>query len=726
MSKSYQSQLRCVLQSSAAAGSLLALGLGFNAATPAAATAQEATGDTIVVTARKREENLQDIPDAVTAIRAEEIETRNITDLGDLSNTIPNFLLRETQQPGTAFIASRGVAMQRFQEPSVAIVIDGVQLVSQYQILQAFYDVEQIEVLRGPQGSLYGRNAIGGAINITTKQPGDEFEGYVKGRYGVGPDYGARASVSGPLVEDKLYFTVLGAYRDFEGVIDNVTTGDEADFEEMAYVRGRLLFNVADNVTLDLRGSHEDREGGVGYFLNIDSGNVNDLSQLPRGGTEGAGERTLTDASVKLEWDLGGATLTGVGAYSKLDDDYLQDVDYEPVAALDGLQFVDVEAFTGELRLTSDSDSALRWLIGAYYADIDQDIQTIIAANPCFFVDPFSCPLGGPVAFPDRVDIPFGNNRNNNETFAVFGQLNYDVAESTELTLGLRYDRDKRTQFDVLLSTTDEETFDAVQPKVSLAHRWSPVALTYATVSRGFRSGAFNGTDFVIRLYDAETLWNYEVGAKLDLFENRLRINSAAFYLDYADRQEYVLQGGTGAQTLFNIPESRIIGVEVESIAYLADGVTAEFNFGFIDSEIKETNDAAELALQMINGLDPSITFEGNELPNIPRVTLNGALQFERSLTPEIDGLLRLSATHRDGLHWSLGNANDEQDAVTLVNINASLTYGFATLSAYAENLFDEEYYAEVALPGFGSINPVPAGFRARGRLAGVELKLAL
>jgi iron complex outermembrane receptor protein len=519
--------------------------------------------------------------------------------------------------------------------------------------------------------------------------------------------------VDDPIIEDKVHYSVLGVYRDKDGLIYNVATGEEADFEELSYARGSLRFELSPALAATLQGSFESREGGVGYFNNIPSGDVNDTSPPVSTGSEGFAERELTDLSANLSWETVLGELSATTAYSEVSDRFFQDIDFEAVAAIDADQSVDVESISQEIRLTSQSSSSLRWLIGAYFADIDQDVSTFLLINPCFLINPLSCPTG-PVPRDGAIVSPFGVNENNNRTYAAFGQINYDLSSDLELTLGLRYDRDRRTQFSVTETRQRRKTFDALQPKLSLAYRWHDDVMTYVTASKGFRSGAFNGTDYITRMYDAESLWNYEIGAKSELFDNRLRLNMAAFYMDYEDRQEYVIQPGTGAQTLFNIPKSRIYGFEAEGVARVGDGLSIDVGLGILETEVRK---GSQTIIDTF-GTD----FVGNELPNVPTLTANAGVQYTYFLKSGVLFTGRAEWGLKQGLRWSLGNMNDKQDDVQLVNLRGSITLQKVEFTAYARNLLDEEYYAEVAIPGFGSINPIPGGFRAQPRQIGVEV----
>jgi len=217
------------------------------------AWAQEASSETaahsgeveqIVVTARKREERVQDVPDSISVFTAAALEATRIDNVKDVALRVPNLSIVEAQQPGVALLTIRGVGQARNGEPPIAVVVDGVQLSNAYQITQDLFDIERIEVLKGPQGAVYGRNAIGGAINITTKQPTNDFEGFIQGSYGTGQDWRLSAAISGPIVPDKLLFRLAGSLRDFDGDIESVNAprSKEANWAQDKNIRGSLLF----------------------------------------------------------------------------------------------------------------------------------------------------------------------------------------------------------------------------------------------------------------------------------------------------------------------------------------------------------------------------------------------------------------------------------------------------------------------------------------------------
>lgn len=668
----------------------------------------------VVVTARKQAENVQNVPDAITVLPAATLEQINFRDLGNLNSVLANYQLLETQQPGTALIELRGVTMQRFQEPSVAIIVDGIEQTSQYQILQSMLNVAQIEVLRGPQGSLYGRNAVGGAINIVTQQPGNTLAGLAEAGYAQGDTYHGMLNLNGPLLSDRVHFSLDALYKDSGGLIENVFLHQKADSEIVRYGRARVTADPTDFMFIDARGSYENRAGGVGYFVNIPSGNPNDTTPQAMSGSPGLGSRGLGDGSLLVRFRLPGVDFTTIGSYSTVADHFYQDIDYAPLALIDAYQYVDERSHTVEARVASNSNGAVKWLVGFYSADIEQDVTTLLYISPCLFSNPLSCPVG-PVNPATAIISPFGINQNHNRTYAGFSQVDWAATDRFAVTLGFRYDTDQRRQLSLTDGVAREETFTAPQPKVSLRYHWSDNLMTYATASRGFRSGAFNGTDYITRMYDAETLWNYELGEKSEFLDRRLRLNAAVFYMDYHNQQQYVLQPGTGSQTLFNVPKSRIAGAEIESQIVMGSGFSGSLAVGWLDTKVLESSPEIEAAFG-------GPTFIGNHLPLVPSFSANLGLQYT---VPFPIGTLALHADYsiKQGLHWSLGNVNDTQDAVQLVDARIALTMDRLELSAFGSNLLNHHYYEEVAIPGFGAINPFPGAFPAKPRQVGVNLR---
>src|SRR6187399_1881110 len=278
---------------------------------------EQASGNTIVVTGLRRADELQDTPAAITAFTADTIENARILKPADFIDLTSNVTLVETQNAGNAFIVIRGITQARNSEPSVAVVVDGVQQVNPAQFNQDLFDIEQIEVLKGPQGGLYGRNAIGGAIIIRTKEPTDHFEGKITAGVDNGFGYFARGGVSGPL-SDSIGFRVSGQFTDTDGYIDNPFLGEEADPYQDIALRGNLLFDAGGGWEIDLRGSMDRLETQALYFNIVTD--VNDTSLPVRVNNAGQNDRDIYNLSAKVSYEGENFTATSITSYDTLNE----------------------------------------------------------------------------------------------------------------------------------------------------------------------------------------------------------------------------------------------------------------------------------------------------------------------------------------------------------------------------------------------------------------------
>ncbi|WP_241255221.1 TonB-dependent receptor plug domain-containing protein [Altererythrobacter sp. BO-6] len=329
--------------------------------------ANETTGNQIIVSALRRDESLQDTPAAVTAFTSETIANAGIERPGDFIALTSNVNLVETQNAGNAFIIIRGITQARNSEPSVAVVVDGVQQVNPAQFNQDLFDIEQIEVLKGPQGGLYGRNAIGGAIIITTKKPTDTLEGNFKVGIDNGFGYFLRGGISGPL-SDNVAFRVSGSFYDTDGFIRNEFLGEDADPVKDFSLRANLLVDATDQLSFDLRGSLNQLRTQALYFNIV--GDVNDTSLPVRVNNPGQNDRDIYNLSLKTTFEGDNAVLTSVTSYDTLEEVLTGDAfDFLPIPEsfffnlfeflfgtgngfdLNQSQFLDVKAFSQEVRL---------------------------------------------------------------------------------------------------------------------------------------------------------------------------------------------------------------------------------------------------------------------------------------------------------------------------------------------------------------------------------------
>ncbi len=643
-------------------------------ADPAGSTLEE-----VVVTARKRSENLLDVPDAVTVVSSELIKNARVTSPTDLSMLVPNFNFTPTFSPNRTLISVRGISQAEGSEAPVAVVVDGVQLAHPAFLNQELMDVESIEVLRGPQGSLYGRNAIGGALLVTTRQPTNDLQGLFKGSFGSGDDRRAMASISGPIVEDKVLFRVSGSYRDFGGQLTNAFDGTELDRTRDYALRSSLILKLTDALNIDLRAGFLHSVGGAVNGEVVPNGLFDRFT--PSFLNENAGmnnRRQIQDYSAKLDYDLGAVTLTSISAYGRQEDTLIGDADFTATPALVQRAFVGVKAFTQELRLVSNGSGSLRWLLGAYYQNRTTENYLQIA-----FDDGFGQPNGS------YAIQSFDNGTS--KSLAFFGNASYDLTKELELTLGLRTDRDRRASEDAAFAGSDvRATFSALQPKAELRYRLGSDMSVYGSYGRGFRSGGFNAfysVGGVDREYPKEISDSYEVGFKGGFLDNSLQLTAAAFHSDFDGQQIFFITTNPPSQNITSVKKTSIDGAEIELSARPLHDLVLSASYGLTDTSIRNFDDS---------GL-----YRGNKSPQVPAYSANLSAQYRLAL-PDNFALQTYANIARKGeIYWDLGNTV-KTPPKNIVGFRVALERDAWSVAAYGDNVTDARYPTIALIDAYG------------------------
>jgi iron complex outermembrane receptor protein len=714
-----------------AVATLAAAPLAAQDAAPEVETAGE-----IVVTSLRRTETLQDTPAAVTAFDSAAISNAGIERPADFIALTPNVTLVETQNAGNAFVIIRGITQNRNSEPSVAVIVDGVQQVNPAQFNQDLFDIDQIEVLKGPQGGLYGRNAIGGAIIITTKKPTDELSGNITAGVDNGFGYYVRGGVSGPLAEG-VKLRVAGSWYDTDGFIDNVFLNEKADPVQDFSLRGNLLVEATDRLTFDLRGSvNQLRTQGLYYNI---VGDVNDIAPVEVN-NRGQNDRDIYNIALKVEYAGDNAVLTSVSSYDTLKEVLTGDAfDFKPIPDsfffnlfeflfgpgngfdLNQSQYLNVKAFSQEVRLASpDDDRKFNWMVGGYLIDTTRYISTgnmIDTGNGVFPV------YRSPSTNPLNPQFSFLADGQENFAWAMFANAGYQFSDELRVDASLRYDRDRRRQTTLTPQAflpnvpgvpqaqsgeVRTAVFDDWQPKITLTYEPTPDLTLYGGYSRGFRSGGFNQTGVgaeatanaivgVGDLFQAETADTFEVGAKAQL--GPVRLAGAAYTTKSQNSYFFVFLAQSSTQNLGNIPETRINGFELEASAEVLPNLDINAAIGVTDSEIKAF---------------PDPTVIGNEAPQISRYTLNLGAQYAGPISDTVDGLFRVDYRRTGKTWWEPFNTT-VRSPVDIVDVRAGFTLqNGVSVTGFASNLFNEIYNAEFSPGGFV--------FRARPRRYGFEV----
>lgn len=695
---------------------------------------------TVVIQARGRTETLQNVPISVKAFSAQAITDAGIKKPGDFVALSPNLSLAETQSVGTSFMTIRGLSQVRNGEAPMAVVVDGVAQSDAKQFTQELFDVQSIEVLRGPQGALYGRNASGGAILIRTKQPTNETTGFFQASVGTGNEKIVQGAISGAIVKDTLMFRLAGSYTDRAGYFDDLATHSRADAYKDKTLRGLLTWNATQDLTLDLRTSFVRDTAGGGAFIyqpthlnancTADLNNLFDFSRLDPNRVSrtfcnnnlGINTRSMDEATLKADYALGFATLTGIISHNKVNE-YLS-VDQFPYTAsrsiapgLDGTQtqFVDVSSDSYELRLTSPTQKGVRWMAGFYGLKTSRFVSTTTGNDLGHGVDFISYdPMP---SSPTNPTASWFADHNRNRASAAFGNVDYDITPKVELSLAARYDRDHREQVvdyrqaagtlpaacaaSNVAACTKQATFSAMQPKMSLRYKADDGSLTYASVGRGFRSGQFNQSGVgalaasasppvngVQDQIGAEITTSAEIGYKTLLADGKIQLNAAAFRTQVKNAPYFVFIGAVGAQVLVPLDKVILTGGELELVAKVAPGLDAYAGVGVTQSKIDKY------------AVNPTLV--GNQAPYVPQLGWNLGSQYRCSVMPSVNLTLRADVVNKGKQYWDPENSV-ARNAVTLLNLRAALedAKGMWSTALSVSNATDKAYNAEWVAGGF-------------------------
>lgn len=689
--------LRLVLLSAAAtlcfgfASSGAALAADAPAAPAAGATQQ--LGE-VIVTARQRSENLQKVPAQVTAFTAQKIEAKGIEMPRDFIQATPNVTLVETQNVGTSFVVIRGISQARNSSPSVSVVVDGVPETQPEQFNQELVDIQQIEVLKGPQGALYGRNAIGGAILITTKAPGPEWEGKMVAGYESGDGGKGQLSVSGPLT-DTLGVRADLSYEKTDGWIQNTYLHQSADPWEDLNGRLRFVWKPTDKFTADLRLSADrvwtrafdynivyygglDFNAGPPYpnYTQFQTPNVNNSSLPVQVNNPGVDHRAVYDASLKMDYKTDFGTFTSISGYNLTKELYTGDsFDFLPADeslyhlfyGYDQNQslYMRARTLTQEVRFTSPADEPFRWITGAEIYGTDRFLSTGNewdtgnGVAPTFFSPTTPIPyLFGPGAATDPHDqYSFLADGQHNFAWAGYLDTSYSITQQIELSANVRFDQDQRKDTTDtpqsflnayhIPSTTGSSrshTFQGWQPQFIL--KYTPIndLTLYTSYSRGFRSGGFNQTGVATAAaaagfvgvgdtFKAEHDESYEAGFKSRLFDGKVTVNGSAYLTYSKNGYFFVYLASNSTQNLGNVPETRYEGFDLDAAWHVTHDVQVDAGFGYTDSKVT----------QYYNAIAPQYDFRiGEQAPLVSKYTANVGIQYQPRLTDTLNLLIRM------------------------------------------------------------------------------------
>lgn len=690
-----------------------------------AAAEQPLALEEILVTAQLRTQNLQDVPLSVSAFSADYLEDSGVIRLEDLADFIPNMNYTTNGSIRATQITIRGIVSDANNvgvDQTVGVYVDGVYMGRPTTINSGIYDLESVEVLRGPQGTLYGKNVIAGAIKFETKRPQKEFGGEAALNYGNYDNRVLYGALNIPLIDDKLLLRVSAQSENRDGYIENKAGPDNNDANN-ENARFALLFNATDDLSLLWRAdwardrTHQGAAElkvvspiyadapfnvvpGTPYYVKDDAFDYK-IADAP----SSTQDRDLWGTSLEVSWALGGGELTSITAYRQYKWENYQTSDFSPFdifgTGIDEKQ----KQYSQELRFSADIGDSMEYVVGAYY--FYQDLN----AEPTSYVgdDVFSLPAFGSQPLGSFPGPSIGKllPNVNSDSYAVFGQLQYHLTDKIDLIGGLRYTNEQKSidysvEADNLIvfpidppTKTANMSENVVSPMASIIYSFNDEVNSYFTYSEGFKVGGFNAFDFdfanddgSVPEFDPEYADNYEVGIKSSLLDDRVRLNVAAFYTDYKDLQ--VVQKLEGDNGLFffrtsNAAKAEIYGFEMELSALVAEGLQVNFIYGYSKPEYKD----------FIADEQSGEDYSGNTMVLAPEQNAGIATQYQRPIASGWDFLGRVEYSYMSETYSDQANTRALRNgSYSVLNTRLSVenTELGLRITAWVNNALEEEY----------------------------------
>ncbi len=692
------------------------------AAAPATGNEDAQRLDNVVVTARRREESIFDVPISVSAFAESDLVEKQATAIDGLQGAVPNLnIVQGRGSANSVNVFIRGIgqpdALQTF-DPGVGMYVDDIYYSRINGALFSLFDVQQVEVLRGPQGTLYGKNSTGGAIKITTKNPFDDTGGALELTTGNHGRAEARFYAGGQL-SDTIAASVAGAWLTHDGFIEDRVTGENYNDDDTRAIRAKLAFRPSDSFRATFSIDHTKQDAALSLGRPMAQLRQTDLALgivelLPPASGDfdyrartsfapGQGQDLKHQGlTLAMEWDLSESWLfKSITGHRRLDTHSFIDIDASQFELGDVLVALDQKQTSQEFQWQFDNGGNVQSTFGVFY------MKENVPSHQEAYADDLFAFAGTPVDFLRTIDDDLTT-----KSLAAFGHVNWEFAPTWTLAAGLRYTRDEKdyarstsTFWGPLLAALNETVaFDgkaswtAVTPSLSLSKDFSDRVMGYVSANRGFKSGGFNGransaVDAANPVFDPEYVWTYEAGVKGTSTDGRFRGGASVFYSDYSDFQARVSQD-VGSFPVLNAAELEIKGIELEGAAFIGEATTLSAQIGWLDADYKKFEDFR--LDPSYPGFDPNVNHD--HVPFSPDWTARVALHHNFSLANGSNLGVGGDVSYRGKTWLSVDNRDVlSQDAYTLAGLYAiwdSPDYVWQ-VRAGVRNLTDEEYKVE-------------------------------
>lgn len=712
------------------------LGTGF---TSAEVAAQEGIEE-IVVSAQRREQNLQDVPFSISAFSADAVEANMFKDVADYITRTPNASWASTGSKSRRELSIRGTTNflnvnSTLRSTTFAFYLDEFSIVGSSGN-PPIMDIERIEILRGPQATYFGRNALGGGISMTSKKPHNELAGTFMVDYSSFETIDIEGVLNVPIVEDVLAMRANVKFTESDGNIENIHPTGGGNDSQYEYAKALFRYTPNDALTIDVTALFADEEAGMregvpsgafSFFAERLYGG--DLTNFPDDDGDGMAE-PLPDGvgfwpnntdkvnfnspqsvgtkyemfTGRVDYETSDLLFTSITGYIESDFFLNGDIDGSSLDAFNEFRNIDRDSFSQEIRLQNVNDNASRrWSVGALYAE----------DNGHFLSNTLTGPDNG-FGLPGGLVISAGDDRDQLESRAVFGQYDIDFNDQLTFSVGGRYTDETRTVRESALDTgtgnqitiSVEEDFSSFLPRVAVAYGVNDDTNLYGTISKGYKSGGVTRFGSQGVPYEPEEVWNYEAGVKGDLGD-KVRYSAAVFYMDWSDMQvEFLvpqLGGVAGGSVISNAESASSQGVELELTALPMDNLVVNFNVGYLSAEL----DKATIFIRnnVCDHVPPSTecnhVLDGFTTPLSPKWTLSADAEYTFPFGSDKEGFARLEWAFRDTAERTLVEGLIQEDEVpwrvpsyNFTNLRIGVRHDNWSAVAYAENLFDKDYFA--------------------------------
>ncbi len=700
----------------------------------------------VVVTAQKRAESVNDIGVSASAFSGDGLEDLGVGKATDLGAHTPGLVTVNSTSGGTTIFAIRGIGLDDFSPNNtsgVGVYLDEVFASNPVFASGQLFDVERVEVLKGPQGTLYGKNTTGGAINFISKKPTDEFEAYIDMSYGRFNTIDTTAAISGAL-SDSVRGRLSANYVDSDGWQEDINTGKEYGEQDKFAVRGLLDFDISDLTSATLKTYYSSDEstpespqvdGLVEAFGDPSFGVLNspsDADDVTVGGLDVGRDEDGYGVSLTLTHSFDGMDLISISSYDSYEREVVDNYGGSSAAILDLYQENEMTQWGQELRLVSTTDGDTSWVAGVNISK--EKVEVMDRFDDSFFVTDSVAVTG--VLDPADVsaqglDLLTADYEQETDSYGLYVHTETALSDQWNLIIGARYSYDDRsfdgvsTNHDAGFSFNDEiarldesESESAVTGKTGLELDVTEDIMLYGSVSNSYKSGAFYGAaildDISWAYVDPEEVLAYELGFKAMLLDSTLQINGAVFALEYTDRQSLVtiivddFSNFVGAPvadtTLINVPESETKGFELDVSWEPAEGFLVNAGVAYLDTEVTKAPTTADMRginadASVNDGGAPYVDAlaapleEGEALAQSPERRYNGLVAYEHYVADNMMLRLQTSYSRADAMVAQLADANAESDAVSSWDAQVSLTDEASgwKVAAWIKNIEDND-----------------------------------